>query len=132
MLANITVFSVPAAVSGPALHPPSGIPRGIDCLDELIARGDADGLEECLIGFLAQLRNEAAANGTDRTSTWTSAVSFVTDMLRHAGIGSSVHATDIETRLLRLDALHRQLAPNPKAQAARDPGASAIGCGGSL
>ncbi|RUW64335.1 site-specific recombinase, partial [Mesorhizobium sp. M4B.F.Ca.ET.049.02.1.2] len=49
--------------------------RGSDCLDRLIA--DADALEDCLVGFLAQLRNEAAIAKVDKTSTWTSALSFV-------------------------------------------------------
>ncbi len=88
--------------------------RGSDCLDRLIADADADALEDCLIGFLAQLRNEAALSNVDKTSTWTSALSFVTDMLRYAGTASGARASEIETKLLRLDALYRQLTPTPK------------------
>ena len=33
--------------------------HGADCLDRLIAEADGDALEDCLVGFLAQLRNEA-------------------------------------------------------------------------
>ncbi|MQW30457.1 hypothetical protein [Sinorhizobium meliloti] len=56
--------------------------RGSDSLDRLIAEVDADALEDCLVGFLAQLRNEAAVTNVDTTSTWTCGVSFVSDMLR--------------------------------------------------
>ncbi|MGO6748260.1 hypothetical protein ACCS93_38780 [Rhizobium ruizarguesonis] len=59
--------------------------RGSDCLDRLIAEADADALEDCLVGFLAKLRNETAVTNVDKTSTWTSAVSFVTNMLRVSG-----------------------------------------------
>lgn len=59
--------------------------RGSDCLDRLIAEAEPDALEDCLVGFLAQLRNEAAVTNVDKTSTWTSAVSFVSDMLRFSG-----------------------------------------------
>ncbi|MET3757109.1 MULTISPECIES: tyrosine-type recombinase/integrase [Rhizobium] len=91
--------------------------RGSDCLDRLIADADANALEDCLMGFLAQLRNEAAVAGVDKTSTWKSAVSFVTDMLRIAGDASGIRASDMEAKLLRLDTLYRQLAPNPKPPA---------------
>ncbi|MQW64032.1 tyrosine-type recombinase/integrase [Sinorhizobium meliloti] len=86
--------------------------RGSDCLDRLIAEADADALEDCLVGFLAQLRNEAAVTNVDKTSTWTSAVSFVSDMLRFSG-NSGARASKMEARLLRIDTLYRQLAPNP-------------------
>jgi integrase len=90
--------------------------HGKDCLDQLIADADADAIEECLIGFLAQLRNEAAVNQIDRSSTWISAISFVTDMLRYSGNASGVRASEMEAKLLRLDTLYRQLVPNPEAQ----------------
>ncbi|MER9425515.1 hypothetical protein NKI88_24135 [Mesorhizobium sp. M0317] len=88
--------------------------RGSDCLDRLIAEADGDALEDCLVGFLAQLRKEAAIAGVDKSSTWTSAVSFVTDMLRHAGNSSGARADEIEAKLLKLETLYRQLTPNPK------------------
>ncbi|MCA1409396.1 tyrosine-type recombinase/integrase [Ensifer sp. IC3342] len=91
--------------------------RGSDCLDRLIAEADSDALEECLVGFLAQLRNEAAATSVDKRSTWTSAVSFVADMLRFAGNASGDRAFEMEAKLLRFDALYRQLVPNPKTPA---------------
>lgn len=59
--------------------------RGSDCLDRLLAEADAQALEECLLGFLTQLRNEAVVDEVDRASTWTSAVMFVSDMLSHSG-----------------------------------------------
>jgi integrase len=89
--------------------------RGSDCLDRLIADADADALEDCLVGFLAQLRNEAATTGIDKTSTWTSAVNFVIDMLRFAGNASSIRASDMEAKLLRLNTLYRQLSPSLQA-----------------
>jgi Phage integrase family. len=91
--------------------------HGRDCLDRLIAEADADALEDCLLGFLAQLRNEATVANIDKTSTWTSAISFVTDMLRYAGNASGVRASEMEAKLLRLDTLYRQLAPNPEKPA---------------
>jgi hypothetical protein len=38
---------------------------GSDCLDRLLADLDFDALEDVLVGFLAQLRNEAAIDGAD-------------------------------------------------------------------
>ncbi|MDX1122482.1 hypothetical protein GOL29_31820 [Sinorhizobium medicae] len=90
--------------------------RGSDCLDRLIAEADADALEDCLVGFLAQLGNEAAVTNVDKTSTWTSAVSFMSDMLRFSG-NSGARACKMEARLLRIDTLYRQLAPNPATPA---------------
>lgn len=92
--------------------------RGSNCLDRLIAEADVDALEDILVGFLAQLRNEAAVEQVDNSSTWTSAVSFVTDMLRYAGSVPGARVLDVEAKLLRLDTLYRQLAPNPKTSAA--------------
>lgn len=91
--------------------------RGSDCLDRLIAEADAAALEDILVGFLAQLRNEAAVEQVDKSSTWTTAVSFVIDMLRYAGNVPGARASEMEARLLRLDTLYRQLAPNPKTSA---------------
>ncbi|WP_157628312.1 tyrosine-type recombinase/integrase [Ensifer sp. BR816] len=96
------------------LYESVGRQRGSDCLERLIANADANALENCLMGFLAQLRNEAAVAGVDKTSTWKSAVSFVTDMLRIAGDASGARASEMEAKLLRLDTLYRQLAPNPQ------------------
>ncbi|MDX1011303.1 tyrosine-type recombinase/integrase [Sinorhizobium medicae] len=91
--------------------------HGRDCLDRLIAEADADALEDCLVGFLAQLRNEAVVANVDKTSTWTSAVSFVADMLRFAGNASGTKASEMEAKLLRLDTLYRQLTPNAETTA---------------
>ena len=96
----------------------------------MIAEADADALEECLIGFLAQLRNQAAVANVAKASTWTSAISFVTDMLRYAGNASGVRASEMEAKLLRLDTLYRQLAPNPEKPAPpvrRWPGMQRVG-----
>ncbi|MDH0614131.1 MULTISPECIES: tyrosine-type recombinase/integrase [unclassified Agrobacterium] len=86
--------------------------HGRDCLDRLIADGDGDALEDCLVGFLAHLRNESAVDNADKTSTWMSAISFVKDMLRYAGSASDARASKMEEKLLRLDTLYRQLVPN--------------------
>lgn len=91
--------------------------RESDCLDRLIAEADVAALEDILVGFLAQLRNEAAVEQVDKSSTWTTAVSFVIDMLRYAGNVPGARASEMEARLLRLDTLYRQLAPNPKTSA---------------
>ncbi|MDX2387961.1 hypothetical protein GOD60_28915 [Sinorhizobium medicae] len=85
--------------------------HGTDCLDRLIAEADGDALEDCLVGFLAQLRNEAVVEKVDKSSTWTSAVSFVTEMLRYAGNTSGSRAAAIEAKVLRLETLYRQLVP---------------------
>lgn len=86
--------------------------RGSECLDRLLANADAQALEECLMGFLVQLRNEAVVDGVDRAATWTSAVMFVSDILRHAGTPSGAQAADLQARLLRIEALSGQLVPN--------------------
>lgn len=86
---------------------------GSDCLDRLLADLDFDAIENVLVGFLAQLRNEAAMGGADRSSTWYSALTFVTDVLRHGGPAAGSRAGDLETRLLRLERLYSQLSPAP-------------------
>nr|WP_298100923.1 hypothetical protein [uncultured Shinella sp.] len=91
--------------------------RGYDCLDRLIADADADALEDVLLGFFSQLRNEATVAGIDKTSTWTSVVSFVTDMLRYAGNTTGVRSAEMEAKLLRIDVLYRQLVPNRETTA---------------
>jgi len=60
------------------------------------------------------LRNEAVVTGNDKASIWTSVVSFVTDMLRQAGNLSGARAAELESTLLRLDMLYRQLVPSPE------------------
>ncbi len=81
--------------------------RGSDCLDRLIAEADADtdALEDVLLGFLAQLRNEAITAGNDKSSTWTSAVGFVIAMLRYAGNSSGTRAAEMEAKLLFIASL---------------------------
>jgi integrase len=88
--------------------------HGTDCLDRFIAEADGDALEECLVGFLAQLRNEAAIEKIDKSLTWTFALSFIIEMLQYAGNASGARAAEVETKLLRLETLYRQLAPNPR------------------
>ncbi|WP_420963374.1 tyrosine-type recombinase/integrase [Brucella sp. IR073] len=88
--------------------------RGSDCLDRLIADADCDALEECLVGFLAQLRNEAVINKTDKSLMWTFVLNFVIDMLHFAGSEHGIRADEIDARLLRLENLYRQLTPNPQ------------------
>lgn len=89
--------------------------RSSDCLDELLAAADADALEECLMGFLAQLRNEATVAEIDRSFIWKSAVTFVIDILRSAGSSPGAKADKIEAKILRLESLYRQILPNPQA-----------------
>ncbi len=62
------------------------------------------------MGFLGQLRNQAANRGINRTSTWSSAVHFVADILRQCG---GAAGPEFETRLLRLEATFGKFAPNP-------------------
>jgi len=87
--------------------------RGSDCLDRLLANIEIDAIESVLVGFLAELRNEATIDGIDRSSMWATALSFVTDILHHGGTSAGAQAHRIEARLLRLDTMYSQLAPNP-------------------
>lgn len=87
--------------------------RGTDCLDRLLAEPDFDAIEDVLMGFLAQLRNEAAVDGADRSSTWDSVLAFVMDILRHGSSSAGTRAGLIETRLLRLGRMYSQLSPTP-------------------
>lgn len=87
--------------------------NGDDCLDRLIAEADCDALEDCLVGFLAQLRNEAAIRGVDNAPVWMAAVAFITEMLRQAKNGAGARADEIEAKILRLEAFYNQLVPNP-------------------
>lgn len=86
---------------------------GTDCLDCLLADMDFDTLDDVLVGFLAQLRNESAVDGADRSLTWSSALTFVTDILQHGSSTAGIRAGVIETRLQRLQRLYSQLSPAP-------------------
>jgi integrase len=86
---------------------------GYDCLDEILSNFDFDALESILAGFLAQLRNKAALDQVDRSSSWLSAVQFVKDILKHCGSESGRRAKGIEDHLLRLERLYSDLLPNP-------------------
>lgn len=86
--------------------------NGLDCLDRLIADADCDALEDCLVGFLAQLRNEAAIKESDNTPTWTTAVEFIKEMLQQAQIGAGPCANEIAAKIVRLESYYGQLAPN--------------------
>ncbi|MQW59527.1 hypothetical protein GHK59_26760 [Sinorhizobium meliloti] len=43
--------------------------HGTGCLDRLVAEADGDALEECLLGFFAQLRNELVIENADKSHT---------------------------------------------------------------
>ena len=73
----------------------------------------SDAVENVLIGFLAQLRNEAAVDGADRSSTWSSALTFVLDILRYGSSTAEIRAGAIESRLQRLERMYSQLTPAP-------------------
>ena len=88
--------------------------HGNDCLDRLIADSDGDALEECLLGFFAQLRNEAAVKNVDRSSTWKFALDFVVEMLRQAGNTAGTRANEIQAKVHRLETFYRNLVPNPQ------------------
>jgi integrase len=88
--------------------------HGTDCLDRLIAEADGDALEECLLGFFAQLRNEAVIENADKSSTWKFALDFVTEMLRQAGSTAGARANEIQAKVLRLETFYRNLVPNPQ------------------
>jgi len=85
---------------------------GVDCLDRLIANADCDALEDCLVGFLAQLRNEAAIKGSDNTPTWATAVEFIKEMLQQAQKGAGPRTNEIAAKILRLETYYGQLVPN--------------------
>jgi integrase len=86
--------------------------NGVDCLDRLIADVDCDALEDCLVGFLAQLRNEAVIRQSDNTPTWTTAVEFIKEMLQQAQKGAGPRANGIAAKILRLETYYGQLVPN--------------------
>ena len=86
---------------------------GRDCLDRILADCDFGALESVLVGFLAQLRNEAVINGVQRSSAWASALEFVTDIVRHGGLSAGSRMDELNDRLLRLRRMYDQLRPNP-------------------
>jgi integrase len=86
---------------------------GADVLDRLLAAADFDAIEECLAGFLGQLRNEAAIDAVGRAKVWKNSVRFVLDVLRLIGPAGR-RASDMHARLHRLEMLYAQLTPNPK------------------
>jgi integrase len=87
--------------------------RGTDCLDRLLADLAFDELENILVAFLAQLRNESAVDGADMSLTWSSALTFVIDILRHGSSTAGIRAGVMESRLQRLVCLYSQLSPVP-------------------
>ncbi|UZD68567.1 hypothetical protein [Brucella sp. JSBI001] len=88
--------------------------HGTDCLDRLIAEADGDALEECLLGFFAQLRNAAVVENADKSSTWKFALDFATEMLRQAGSTAGARANEIQAKVHRLETFYRNLVPNPQ------------------
>jgi integrase len=86
--------------------------HGSDCLDRLLADADWDAIEDVLAGLLVRLRNEAALAAEDRSAAWVSALTFVRDIRRFNTPSAGARMTDVENRLLRLDRLYGQLAPN--------------------
>jgi integrase len=86
---------------------------GHDCLDEILSNLDFDALQSILTGFLAQLRNEAAVDQVDRSSSWLLALQFVTDVLKHCGPQAGRRAEELEGQLRRLDRMYGDLLPNP-------------------
>ncbi|MFA1623674.1 hypothetical protein ACDY96_12845 [Rhizobium mongolense] len=50
----------------------------------------------------------------DKTPVWTTAVGFVTEMLRQARNGAGARADEIAAKILRLETYYSQLLPNPK------------------
>ena len=92
--------------------------RGHDDLDEVIFRADFDALEAVLGGFLAELRNDGAIRSVDLSSTWTSGLTFVTDLMRHRGAREGANSGAMNARLVRLEHLYTQIAPRGKREAA--------------
>jgi integrase len=87
--------------------------RGFDCLDRLITDLDIDPLLAVLSGFSAQLRNEAAVRGVNHVSTWSSALTFITDVLRRSGVADVARSARLSCQLLSLEAAFRGSAPAP-------------------
>ena len=85
----------------------SSTPQFGDRLLADVAFGD---LDDVLMGYLAQLRNEAAVDGRDRSSAWVSALSFVKDILGFGDLeGSPLSESETAQRLLRLESWTRIL-----------------------
>jgi integrase len=105
-LASIDRFYKAAAIS-----------LGEDSLDSVITRRDFDTLEHCLTSYLAALRNEATQRSVDLSDPWTSALAFVTGVMRHLGAVEASKAAELEARLKRLEALYSQITPRRKKEA---------------
>lgn len=107
---------------------PSTIRRNLYCLERLYAHSEAtvgygaldrslanlemDTIEVVLTSFLANLRNESAALGTDHNKTWDVAVNFISDLAHHIGTKDEKTFAKVRARLIRLDLLYGQLVPS--------------------
>jgi integrase len=98
------------------LYKASARVRGRDDLDQVIYLADFDALETVLGGFLAELRNDATIRSVDLSSTWTSALTFVTDLMRHRGAQEGANSETMSARLVRLEHLYTQIAPRAKRE----------------
>lgn len=88
---------------------------GHDCLDRLISDFDFDAIESCLLGFLSQLRNDAAIKEIERSKAWSSVIAFVLGTLELGSPAGMTRSNNIRNRLTRLDILHATLRPTKSA-----------------
>lgn len=86
---------------------------GADHLDSIITALDIDGLEFALGSLLAKLRNESSVYAVDRDAIWTSALSFVGDVITHIGHASDNRHAELFANIQRLERLYGQISPTP-------------------
>jgi len=86
---------------------------GTGRLDNILAAGDLDALEDVLAGFLGKLRNDGLISRADRSGAWRTALRFVGDILRLRRSSSVAEMSELEAGLRRLERMYGQLSPTP-------------------
>lgn len=92
---------------------------GYGGLDRSLTQLDMDALEVALTGFLASLRNQAAARRIDNGQTWAVVQTFVADIVQHLATQDEAAFAKVQARLIRLNRLYGQLTPNKGKPVAR-------------
>mgnify|MGYP005842158791 CR=1 FL=1 len=88
------------------------IQTGKDTLDRLITDMDFDTLESVVGAFLTMLRNESAQSGVDREAAWSSALTFLDDVLSHLHPHAQQQSGELHARMHRLERLYGQITPS--------------------
>lgn len=104
-----------------ALYETAQRSRGSDCLDRLIANLDFEAIEGVMMAHHSQLRQDASIRQVDNSRSWHYAATFIIEVLKRAGIEGRTAANGFQTKLFRLEDLHKSLTPASAVAEAKAP-----------